>query len=204
MKSEEVIGLEERRKAGKMKRKILCALTVFVVLLALATLASCSGKVSKEEAAAEVTRLVKESYELNVIYFGEGLPYEDDGDERNLYAPVAEDASFVAKEALTYKTRTVFSKDYAASMIETAFQGAQGANGSTALYARYIVSSDGKLTVYKNIEGIEVNEYDYSTVSVTKISKRFIKANVTAKGGEVVEVTLINQDGEWRIDSATY
>lgn len=204
MKSEEVIGLEERRATGKMKRKILCVLTVFVLLLALATLTSCSDKVSKEEAAAEVTRLVKESYELNVIYFGDGLPYEDDGDERNLYAPVAEDALFVTKEALTYKTRTVFSKDYAASMIETAFQGAQGANGSTALYARYIVSSDGKLTVYKNIEGIEVNEYDYSTVSVTKISKRFIKANVTAKGGEVVEVTLINQDGEWRIDSATY
>lgn len=204
VKSEEV--LKERRATGKMKRKILCVLTVFVVLLALATLTSCSGKVSEEEAAAEVTRLVKESYELNVIYFGDGLPYEDDGDERNLYAPVAEDAPFVTKEALTYKTRTVFSKDYAASMIETAFQGAQDANGTTALYARYIVSSDGKLTVYKNIEGIEkkVNEYDYSTVLITKISKRFIEANITAKDGEVVEVILINQNGEWRIDSPTY
>lgn len=189
-----------------MKRKILCVLTVFVLLLALATLTSCSGKVSEEEAISEVTRLVKESYELNVIYFGDGLPYEDDGDERNLYAPVAKDAPFVTKEALTYKTRTVFSNDYAASMIETAFQGAQDANGTTALYARYIVSSDGKLTVYKNIEGIEkkVNEYDYSTVLITKISKRFIEANITAKDGEVVEVILINQNGEWRIDSPTY
>ncbi len=204
MKSEEVIGLEERRATGKMKRKILCVLTVFVVLLALATLTSCSGKVSEEEAVAEVTRLVKESYELNVIYFGDGLPYEDDGDERNLYAPVAEDAAFTTKEALTYKTRTVFSKDYAASMIETAFQGGVAPNGST-LYARYIVSSDGKLTVYKNIEGIEkeVNEYDYSTVTVTKISKRFIKANITSTDGDVVEVTLVNQDGEWRIDDTT-
>ncbi|MGM9665136.1 MAG: hypothetical protein ACI3XX_01185 [Eubacteriales bacterium] len=191
-----------------MKRKILCVLTSLVLLLALATLTSCSDKVSKEEAAAEVTRLVKESYELNVIYFGEGLPYTEDTEDedgKNLYAPVAEDASFVTKEALTYKTRTVFSKDYAASMIETAFQGGVAPNGSV-LYARYIVSSDGKLTVYKNIKGIEkeVNEYDYSTVTITKISKRFIKANITSTGGKVVEVILINQDGEWRIDSPTY
>ena len=90
-------------------------------------------------------------------------------------------------------------------MIETAFQGAQDANGTTALYARYIVSSDGKLTVYKNIEGIEkeVNEYDYSTVTITKISKRFIIANITSTDGDVVEVTLVNQDGEWRIDDTT-
>ena len=189
-----------------MKRKILYVFTAVILLLVAAALSSCSGRVSEEEAISEVTRLVKESYELNVIYFGDGLPYEDDGDERNLYAPVAKDAPFVTKEALTYKTRTVFSNDYAASMIETAFQGAQDANGTTALYARYIVSSDGKLTVYKNIEGIEkkVNEYDYSTVLITKISKRFIEANITAKDGEVVEVILINQNGEWRIDSPTY
>ena len=202
MKSEEVI--KERRARGKMKRKILSVFTAVILLLALAALSSCSGKVSEEEAISEVTRLVKESYELNVIYFGDGLPYEDDGDERNLYAPVAEDAPFVTKEALTYKTRTVFSKDYAASMIETAFQGGVAPNGS-ALYARYIVSSDGKLTVYKNIEGIEkeVNEYDYSTVTITKISKRFIIANITSTDGDVVEVTLVNQDGEWRIDDTT-
>ena len=187
-----------------MKRKILSVFTAVILLLALAALSSCSGKVSEEEAISEVTRLVKESYELNVIYFGDGLPYEDDGDERNLYAPVAEDAPFVTKEALTYKTRTVFSKDYAASMIETAFQGGVAPNGVSVLYARYIVSSDGKLTVYKRIKGIEVNEYDYSTVSITKISKKFIEAKITAKDGEVVEVILINQNGEWRIDSPTY
>ena len=121
-----------------MKRKILSVFATVILLLVAAALSSCSGKVSEEEAISEVTRLVKESYELNVIYFGDGLPYEDDGDERNLYAPVAKDAPFVTKEALTYKTRTVFSNDYAASMIETAFQGAQDANGTTALYARYI------------------------------------------------------------------
>ena len=83
-----------------MKRKILSVFTAIILLLIAATLVSCSGKVSKEEAAAEVTRLVEESYELNVIYFGKGLPYEDDGDDKSLYAPVAEDAAFTTKEEL--------------------------------------------------------------------------------------------------------
>lgn len=187
-----------------MKRKILCVLAVFVIMLVASALTSCSGKLSEEEAISEVTRLVKESYELNVIYFGEGLPFTDDGNNINLYAPVDENAPFITKEALAYKTRTVFSKDYAASMMQTAFYGEQGADGVTALYARYIVDSDGTLTVYKKINGIEVNQYDYSTISVTKISRNFIKANITSTDGETVTVILIYQDGAWRIDSATY
>ncbi len=187
-----------------MKRKILSVFTAIIILLIAATLVSCSGKVSKEEAAAEVTRLVEESYELNVIYFGKGLPYEDDGDDKSLYAPVAEDAAFTTKEELIDKTRKVFSESNVTEMIEIAFQG--GSIGSTAAYPRYITGSDGKLTVYKNIKGIEteVNEYDYSTVSITRISKRFIKAKITSKAGNVVDVELVNQDGEWRINSRTY
>ena len=185
-----------------MKRKILSVFTAVILLFISATLVSCSGKVSEEEAISEVTRLVKESYELNVIYFGDGLPYEDDGDEKNLYAPVAKDAAFTTKAELLDKTRKVFSESNVTEMAEIAFQG--GSIGSTVAYPRYITGSDGKLTVYKGIKGIEVNEYDYSTVLITKISKRFIEANITAKDGEVVEVILINQNGEWRIDSPTY
>ena len=188
-----------------MKKRLLSIFFSALIVLSVAVLlTSCSGKLSNEEAVSEVERLVKESYELNVIYFGEGLPFEDDGNDKNIYAPVSEDALFVTKEALAYKTRTVFSKDYAASMIQTAFYGEQGADGVTALYARYIIDSDGTLTVYKKIEGIEINQYDYSTITITKISRKFIKANITSTDGETVDITLIYQDGAWRIDSATY
>ena len=59
----------------------------------------------------------------------------------------------------------------------------------------------------RNIEGIEVAKYDYSTTEIIKNSKRFIIAKIKTTNlekNEYVEITLINEENGWRIDSATY
>ena len=69
--------------------------------------------------------------------------------------------------------------------------------------------SDGKISVYENIKSIV--EGDIATyyltddaIEITKISKRFVQANIKTEKGDAVSVTLVKESDGWRIDSATY
>ena len=49
----------------------------------------------------------------------------------------------------------------------------------------------------------KVATYRYDNIEITKISKRFIEANIYTSDNELVEVTLIKENNEWRLDSIT-
>ena len=187
----------------KKSFKILI-LTVLTVLMTV-SMVSCKT-VSDESAVHIVNALVEKSYELNVIYFGEGLDMQETENDSDLYVPVVGSSNYTSKLALVEKTREVFSSSYASDIIKTAFEGQMGAIGSTAVYARYI-EYEGYLSVRRDIEGIEVAKYDFTTTEIIKNSKKFIVAKIKTRDIEnpqFVEITLINEENGWRIDSATY
>ena len=190
-------------KTHNMKKAIKILSLILIAIFAVSIM-GCSSIIDNE-AKAIFNTLVKESYELNVIYFGEGLKpkaSEDDG----LYVPVSGSENYTAKLPLVERTREIFSTDYASDVIKTAFEGESGAIGSSAVYARYI-EYEGYLSVRRDIEGIEIAKYDYSTTEIIKNSNRFIIAKIKTTNlekNEYVEITLINEDNGWRIDSATY
>ena len=179
-------------------------LSFILIVIFAVSIVGCKS-VSDNEAKAIFNTLVKESYELNVIYFGEGLkPQVTDKD--SLYIPVQGSENYTAKLPLVERTREIFSTDYATDIIKTAFEGESGVIGSSAIYARYI-EYEGYLSVRKDIEGIEIAKYDYSTTEIIKNSNRFIIAKIKTTNlekNQYVEITLINEDNGWRIDSATY
>lgn len=179
-------------------------LSFILIVIFAVSIVGCKS-VSDIEAKAIFNTLVKESYELNVIYFGEGLkPQVTDKD--SLYIPVQGSENYTAKLPLVERTREIFSTDYASDIIKTAFEGESGVVGSSAIYARYI-EYEGYLSVRKDIEGIEIAKYDYSTTEIIKNSNRFIIAKIKTTNlekNQYVEITLINEDNGWRIDSATY
>lgn len=191
----------------KKLNKIVSLGLLLVMLVSTLLMTSCAKKPTEEEARALVLELYQASLELNEIYFGEGLAYEDDGDEEVLYSPVSEDAPYQTESALKDATYLVFSKEYADSIISLAFEGIAGASGG-AIYPRYITFSGGRLCVYENIEGIELTEYDLSELEIVKISKRFIESRVQIgeENGESIylELVLVRQDDGWRLDSASY
>lgn len=179
-------------------------ISVILIVIFAVSITGCKS-VSDSEAKAIFNTLVKESYELNVIYFGEGLKPQAT-DEDSLYIPVQGSENYTAKLPLVERTREIFSTDYASDIIRTAFEGESGVLGSSAVYARYI-EYEGYLSVRRDIEGIEVAKYDYSTTEIIKNSRRFIIAKIKTTNlekNEYVEITLINEDDGWRIDSATY
>ena len=150
--------------------KLFVKIMSFILIVIFAVSIMGCKSVSDTEAKAIFNTLVKESYELNVIYFGEGLEHQLVDDD-SLYVPVKGSENYTAKLPLVERTREIFSSDYASDIIKTAFEGEMGAVGTTAVYARYI-EYEGYLSVMR--------ENDF------------------------VEITLINEENGWRIDSATY
>ncbi len=179
-------------------------LTILATILVVSTV-GCK-EVSDQAAKAIVKSLVEQSYELNVIYFGEGMEGQEPENEGDMYVPVAGSSNYTSYLALVEKTRQVFSEAYSNDMISVAFNGESGAIGSSAIFARYL-EYEGYLHVRREIDGIEVAKYDFTTIEIVKNSKRFIIAKIKTTDTdkpELVEITLINEENGWRIDSATY
>ena len=156
-------------------------------------------------AKAIFNSLVSSSYELNVIFFGEGLQHHE-AEEGEFYAPVISSEKYNSRKELESATAEIFSSSYTESIIDIAFFGTQGGISGTVNFARYIEYNDC-LTARVDYEPIEIAEYDFSTTEITKISNKFIQGKIMTTNfekNEYVEITLINEDNGWRIDSATY
>ena len=188
-----------------MKKLIKILLPYILTTIMVVSMVGCKGE-SEAMAITIVNNLVQQSYELNVIYFGEGMEAQEPENELDLYVPVRGSSNYTSYLALANRTREIFSEAYSNSIISLAFNGESGALGSTAVYARYI-EYEGYLSVRRDIEGIEVAKYDLTTTEIIKNSKNFIIAKIKTRDTnkpEFVEITLINEKNGWRIDSATY
>ncbi len=201
---------------GKIKR-ILSLL--FASLLVILTFSGCGcAKISEEEAKLEIKKLVDASYDLNVIIYGEGLPYYERTDTINqLYAPVADTAKYKSISNLKVDIRKTFSESYSKILEATAFEGQEGVEFGYHNQPRYIEVL-GELMVLKDFynvdfdsdkygeyEGIKVQKYNTNVIKIIKISKRFVEGEITSVDGRTtIRVTLVLENGEWRLDSPTY
>ncbi len=191
--------------------------TIFasIILIAIIAIGMTGCGPEEQEAKALVKDLVSRSLELNDIYFGKnGLKYRDSGNSNDVYMPVLETEKYVLKSKLLEATRSVFSSDYASSIIDMAFKGVQSEINSNSVQSRFMVMGDDDwLYVNKNYEYIyeTATEYDFDTIVITYTSSKFIEATINGKymtedgiKDTVVSVTLVCEDDQWRLNSATY
>jgi len=205
---------------------------ILLAVLAAVVLTSCGGTPETEIAAALET-LIPASMELNVIYFGEGLPISSDretaeafyesmgaGAEISLnYHPVSPDAPYQTIDEIKTATLEVFSESYADYLFTMAFEGLstvfdEGTETQVTKnvsYARYL-ETDGLMTVRMNIheEAFPLNRtYDPADFSVLREKNGYIlvevQSYVDGVPDERIEVKLVrNADGAFRLDSPTY
>ena len=192
---------------------------MFASLLVILTFSGCGcAKISEEEAKLEIKKLVDASYDLNVIIYGEGLPYYERTDTiKQLYAPVADTAKYKSISNLKVDIRKTFSESYSKILEATAFEGQEGVEFGYHNQPRYIEVL-GELMVLKDFynvdfdsdkygeyEGIKVQKYNTNVIKIVKISKRFVEGEITSVDGKTtIRVTLVLENGEWRLDSPTY
>lgn len=204
-----------------MKKTVGIIALMLAVLLAL-PMVSCSGKAPELEGIKErLVYLVEESKELNVLFFGNGLPVyrrEDALTERKMvyfnsnlsnYERVMENSSYVSIEKMKAAAERVYSEDYISEIYESAFDGIM--TGNSSAYVRFF---DNGEWLYQNVNksNFSLNEriYDYSTMKIVAPSSAdYINVTVESYSladnvRQTVYLSFIYENENWYLDSPTY
>lgn len=120
-----------------MKMKLQKLIAAATAAVAAVTATSCNTpSYDPEELKSALDDLLPASYELNEIYFGEGLPATDDAEliaklygafaanvKSLKYHPVDEDCGYSSIAEIKAATEEVFTEGYSAYLYELAFDG---------------------------------------------------------------------------------
>lgn len=209
--------------------KKFCALLTLV--LALGVLPGCSSKApALSEIYDRVVELVEASYEMNEIFYGDGLPYYDR--ELSIYSSMYSDfategytkdynivsdlAKFHSVEEIKLAAEQVYSRELLEEVVyPSAFTGllVSGASGSQYVNARY-VQSDTDFYIYAGESGLNAPTplvYDYASMQIVRPSNgERVLVSMTAweedspESPTAVTLTLTrSEDGVWLLDSLT-
>ena len=177
----------------KLKNKILLIICVVTALL----LCSCGGNMTDESVQAELERLLPLSYEMNEIFWGEGLPYKDNG-SNNIMKPVTDDCGYKSTEDILNKASEIFSDSYMEIIKDAIF------TDSDDIDPRYKDIND-VLKIDTSNKGFNIQgNIDISSAKIKKQNKGMVVVSAQYEDGGNTEITLVLQDGQWYLDSPTY
>jgi len=207
----------------KNMKKIILSVLILMSLI----LSSCSVSIGDEAAFFdEVGKLIEQSYTVNNIYFGDGLPFDDDEGKtaeeivaesndtigvKVIYRNVSENARFNSRSAIEELTKSVYSEEYASFLEKTGFEGVVDDNDNVISYARYIEDAEGKLTI--NIKSVAdamdiVRTYDLDSITIKRKGRDYVVVTVDAYDdgvyAEKKDLRVNLESDGWRLDWPTY
>ena len=203
--------------------KIVCALVVLCI--ALTSLCACSeSKVPKlEDVKERFSYLLDNSYEINEIIWGEGLPtivYGSDEDKEHKiydertfdgYEYIRDDCKYKTIEQIKIDAEKIYSKNYLKNIYVQIFDGYMIDSQHYNL-AKYIENTKGffKYSLDENID-VEKLVFDHSTMKIAKASRAdYVNIEISAapennpSASFVMKVSFILEDGEWYLDSPSF
>ena len=207
-----------------MRKRILASVLALIMsFCSILSMVSCQNSNAPEldDVKERLIYLVEESKELNVIFFGVGLPVfrresslSDrkmvySGDNLSGYDRLNENSRYTSIDAIKYAAEQVYSKEYLAAVYEGVFDGIL--TGNSGAYLR--LYDDGKY-LYQNtdLHGFTVNEriYDYSTMTIIEPSSAdYINVTVESYSIEdskriTITLSFTFERGDWYLDCPTY
>ena len=206
-------------------------MAVTLLLSVSVTLSSCAGKAPKiEEIYDRVVELIEGSYEINDLFYGQGLPYYD----RNLpvykeiysdytklgyvehYNIVSNQAKYQSIGGIKYAAEQIYSLALLESAVyPAAFEGVVITDAITGVHssdARYLESNDDLYILIEEEDAFHPARlvYDYATMKIVKPSNsERVLVSITAWEEHTPElklqtrISLILQNGVWVLDSLT-
>ncbi len=210
-------------------KKIISLLLALLMLLPCLLLGGCAGRKPKlDEIYDRVVFLIEASYELNVIFYGEGLPYYD----RNLpiyeslynnyetqqytrtHNIVSSQAKYLSIEEIKYAAEQVYTKELLEQTVyPAAFDGLMVMSGGKSEYspARYLQSNEDLYILNKESEyKLTPLVYDYGSMKIIRPSNGesvLISITVWEEGkpdsAYKTEIKLAKVDGVWYLDKLT-
>lgn len=207
-----------------LKRGILLTL---VVIIALFSLSGCEKNREYDEAEVLIAAktLIKKSEKVNELFYGKGIAIIDDKSYANgnyyMADPLSvEEYGISTVDDMKNLVRECFTSSYSNLVINTTLSSVSDDSGIQGL-ARYyqklsaLDDSPECIMVLNDSERIMLKddvEYYYDTVSVIGSEGEYVKVTidvtVTDPDGKTqdktLEIKLLEENGEWRIDSPTY
>ncbi len=205
-----------------MKKRIAgIALAAVMLLVAVSSFASCAGSAPElSEIRDRVVYLIEGSRELNVIFFGKGLPvYQREdalsekkgvyyNDEYTSHNRVIENSHYITVDQIKSEAERIYSQDYLSAVYETAFEGVISSGSS---YLRFF---DNGEWLYQNIYAtdFELSDriYDYSTLEIVRpsnaeyVNLTIDSYTITDRSVRTLTLSLVFERGQWYLDSPTY
>ena len=205
-----------------LKRMVALCIVVLLTSAFILSATSCSGTAPELESVKErLIYLIEESKELNVIFFGKGLPvYKKEseiserkmvyfGNDNGIYERVTEDSDYHSPEAIKAAAEKIYSSDYVSEIYESAFDGI--VIGDANAYVRFydngeMLCQNINATVFNLSERI----YDYSTMEIIKPSRSdYINVKIDSYSVDdptvrVVYLSFVYENGNWYLDSPSY
>jgi hypothetical protein len=185
----------------------------------LVTVAGCGKaekqlKITEDEALEVLKELVPASYEINVMFFGEGLPTTDEQEyEDTSYVPVDTGKSrFSSIVSMKVAAEKVFSQNYLSNVYVVMFEGTKSTDSDGLL--------DNNMSPrYKEIASelcIDASYKPYNilgklyveSVKIVKRTADYVSVDALCTdedGNEINKRFFLTLDyGEWRLDGPTY
>ena len=205
-----------------MKKRIINIILALAIVLSAVAMASCSATAPDiEDLRDRFIYLIEGSKELNVIYFGKGLPTykrEDTlsgelgiyyNDELVTYDKVMECSKYISIDEIKKRSEEIYSTEYLSALYETAFDGF--VTGGSSAYLRFYESADW---IYQNTYAtdfaLEERIYDYSSMTIVKPSNsEYVNITVNSytvgsTSAKEISLTFVYERGSWYLDSPTY
>lgn len=207
----------------KNKKNIAFVTIILLCAMFLFTLSSCNNKSPNiEDVKDRFVYLIEQSKEINVIFFGCGLPVykrgSDISNKKNIYGGIMsnvqyeyfmDNSYYLTIEHIKMAAEKAYSEKYINSVYEAAFDGV---TISESTYIRYYEDSNW---IYQNInaEALVKNEriYIYSTMEIIKPFKSdYVNIEIDSytlddpQNIQRVKLSFIYENNNWYLDSPTY
>ncbi|MBQ7347438.1 MAG: hypothetical protein IJW55_05725 [Clostridia bacterium] len=214
-----------------MKKRIFTVILSLCLMLGSSVcFTGCSRAPKVEDIYDRVVELIEASYELNTVFYGEGLPvYESDSvyaDYTHMYYGftyagdyeiVSDYTKFASVDEIKAAAEKVYSTAYLEDVLyPSAFDGYaidDGTGGSAYAYSRYV---DDGMWIYRSVHdknylqnGTRV--YDYSTMKIVSPSngeacyvsiESYLLSDPANISTDPIRLVL-QDDGQWYLDSFT-
>ena len=210
-------------------KKIICAVLILTSVLCFA---SCSATPPDlDEFKDEFISLVEASYEINEIFFGEGLPtyerggeydreynlYAGQGDEFSYYEYVAQESGYYFTDQIKWNAEKVYTKEYLSGVYTMGFDGYADENTGAVTTARYLDANGilmryafGENDPFDHLDG-KKRRFDFESMEVVKpYSPSYINVAIDSylegEESDTLNITLhFKKTSEgWRLDAPTY
>ena len=203
--------MNKRNSLSKAAKKAVVIVLIITLTTVALIVASRVARPNDEEFSGVLEDLLPRAKEYSELIFGAGIPPEE-GQEGKLdsvsgaqYRKANESYGFKSVEEMKSAFSEVFSSGYIESISYAAFDGYDEMN----IQPRYKdISGELNVDITNEGSGAVKTDYDISSAKVSFAYGNDLRVTINGKtdGDEdaVVEIKLVKENGEWKIDSPIY